>query len=100
MWQHLLFRRTASVVMTADDHGPVIAVATLFCGVVAMLSILIRLATRLGIRRMLSLDDFFAIIAMVRRRILFFAALHLFINPLNLSHLTYSWLVEPDLPRR
>ncbi|KAH8696442.1 hypothetical protein BGW36DRAFT_381025 [Talaromyces proteolyticus] len=62
---NLLFRQTTSVVVTADDHGPTIAVAAWFCVVIAVLSTLIRLITRLIIRRMLSIDDFFAIIAMI-----------------------------------
>jgi hypothetical protein len=63
--QHLLPRQGPSVVVTPDDHGPEIAVATWFPIVIVVVSILIRLAIRMWVKRSWGLDDFLILIAMV-----------------------------------
>lgn len=57
--------RPNQVLVTPDDHGPILAVAAIFCVVIAVMTTIFRLATRWMMRRMLARDDIFIIGAAV-----------------------------------
>lgn len=56
----------AQVRVTADDHGPILAIVTWFMMVVLIVAVLMRLAIRIAKTRSLASDDWVIAVAMVR----------------------------------
>jgi hypothetical protein len=53
-------------IVTANDHGALVSIATLFLMTTFTIAVLIRIAIRLAITRYLGRDDYIVIGAMVR----------------------------------